>query len=75
VLDKALAGKSWEGKEVVLEGFVRFVERSESYWKADEGVAKELEKVATREGKRQEGKNEKVVEGVRGKLRSKLGIE
>jgi proteasome component ECM29 len=75
VLDKALAGKSWEGKEVVLEGFVRFVERSESYWKADEEAAKELEKVATREGKRQEGKNEKVVEGVRGKLRSRLGME
>jgi proteasome component ECM29 len=77
VLDKALAGKSWEGKEVVLEAFVRFVERGEGYWKAEgnAGVAREMEKVATREGKRGEGKNEKVVEGVRGKLREYLKIE
>jgi proteasome component ECM29 len=77
VLDKALAGKSWDGKEIVLEAFVRFVERGEGYWKAqgNEGVARELEKIATREGKRGEGKNEKVVEGVRGKLREYLKIE
>jgi proteasome component ECM29 len=76
VLDRALAGKSWEGKEVVLEGFVRFVERSESWWLQEEnrGVAKELEKVASREGKRQEGKNEKVVKGVVEKLRTHLGM-
>jgi proteasome component ECM29 len=77
VLDKALAGKSWEGKEVVLEGFVRFVERSKTWWEAEgnEGVARELEKVATREGKRQEGKNEKVVEKIRGDVRRRLGME
>ncbi|KAL5121874.1 proteasome component M29 [Pleosporales sp. CAS-2024a] len=76
VLDKALSGKSWEGKEVVLEGFVQFVERSESWWK-DEGntdVARQLEKVATRESKRQEGRNEKVVAGVLEKLRARLGV-
>lgn len=71
MLDKALSGKSWEGKEVVLEGFVRFVERSEGWWKADEGVKKELEKVATRESKRQEGKNEKVVKGILESLRGR----
>ncbi|KAI4699729.1 hypothetical protein J4E81_004757 [Alternaria sp. BMP 2799] len=76
VLDKALSGKSWEGKEVVLEAFVRFVERSESYWQAEENkdVAKQLEKVATRESKRQEGKNEKVVAGVLEKLRGHLSM-
>ncbi|KAH7402028.1 proteasome stabiliser-domain-containing protein [Phaeosphaeria sp. MPI-PUGE-AT-0046c] len=76
VLDKALSGKSWEGKEVVLEGFVRFVERSEAWWKAtgQEGIAKQLEKVATRESKRQEGKNEKVVAGVLASLRGHLGM-
>ncbi|KAF1943479.1 hypothetical protein EJ02DRAFT_433234 [Clathrospora elynae] len=76
VLDKALSGKSWEGKEVVLEAFVRFVERSEAYWKADgeKDIAKQLEKVATRESKRQEGKNEKVVGGVLEKLRGHLGL-
>jgi proteasome component ECM29 len=76
VLDKALSGKSWEGKEVVLEAFVRFVERSEAYWKAEreKDIAKQLEKVATRESKRQEGKNEKVVAGVLEKLRGHLGV-
>jgi proteasome component ECM29 len=76
VLDKALSGKSWEGKEVVLEAFVRFVERSEAYWQAGENtdVAKHLEKVATRESKRQEGKNEKVVAGVLAKLREHLSM-
>ncbi|EDU41831.1 major component of the proteasome [Pyrenophora tritici-repentis] len=76
VLDKALSGKSWEGKEVVLEAFVRFVERSEAYWKngEDKDIAKQLEKVANRESKRQEGKNEKLVASVLEKLRSHLGI-
>jgi proteasome component ECM29 len=76
ILDKSLSGKSWEGKEIVLEGFVRFVERSEASWKADENLdmAKQLEKVAARESKRQEGKNEKVVAGVLEKLRRRLGM-
>jgi proteasome component ECM29 len=75
VLDKALSGKSWEGKEVVLEGYVRFVERSEAWWRSDQGLAKQLEKVGTREGKRQEGKNEKVVAGVLATLREFLKVE
>ncbi|EMD62112.1 hypothetical protein COCSADRAFT_147562 [Bipolaris sorokiniana ND90Pr] len=76
VLDKALSGKSWDGKEVVLEAFVRFVERSEAYWMdaGNKDVAKQLEKIATRESKRQEGKNEKVVAGVLEKLRGHLGV-
>lgn len=76
VLDKALSGKSWEGKEVVLDAFVRFVERSEAWWKdgGNEAVAKQLEKVAARESKRQEGKNEKVVKGVLESLRGHLGV-
>ncbi|KAH8731379.1 proteasome stabiliser-domain-containing protein [Phaeosphaeriaceae sp. PMI808] len=72
VLDRALSGKSWEGKEVVLDGFVRFVERGEGWWRADEGVARQLEKVASRESKRQEGKNGKVVAGVLEMLRGQL---
>jgi hypothetical protein len=51
------------------------VERSETWWKADEGAARQLEKVGTREGKRQEGKNMKVVEGVLKDLREHLKIE
>lgn len=74
VLDKALSGKSWDGKEVVLDAFVRFVERTEAYWKEDQSVAQQLEKVATRESKRQEGKNEKVVAGALEKLRAHLNM-
>jgi proteasome component ECM29 len=53
VLDKAMSGKTWDGKEVVLEAFVRFVERGDSLWKDDSKVAKQIEKVAVREAKRQ----------------------
>lgn len=52
-LDKAMGGKTWEGKEIVLEAFVRFVERGDSLWKDDKKVAKQIEKVAIREAKRQ----------------------
>lgn len=74
VLDRALAGKSWDGKEVVLQAFVRFVERAESFWMAEQerDVARQIEKVAVREAKRQEGKNEEVVRGVLGLLKSHL---
>ncbi|KAF2015929.1 ARM repeat-containing protein [Aaosphaeria arxii CBS 175.79] len=52
-LDKAIGGKTWEGKEIVLEAFVRFTERGKSLWTADAKVAKQIEKVAIREAKRQ----------------------
>lgn len=52
-LDKAMSGKTWEGKEVVLEAFVRLVERGEALWTADAKVAKQMEKVVLREAKRQ----------------------
>ncbi|KAL5412176.1 hypothetical protein PMIN04_009962, partial [Paraphaeosphaeria minitans] len=52
-LDKAMGAKTWDGKEIVLEAFVRFVERGESLWKEDKKVAKQMEKVALREAKRQ----------------------
>ncbi|KAF2749465.1 ARM repeat-containing protein [Sporormia fimetaria CBS 119925] len=51
-LDKAMSGKTWEGKEIVLDAFVRFVERGSSLWKSDAKVAKQIEKVAVREAKR-----------------------
>ncbi|KAF2792718.1 major component of the proteasome [Melanomma pulvis-pyrius CBS 109.77] len=51
-LDKAMGGKTWEGKEIVLEAFVRFVERGSSLWAEDTKVAKQIEKVAVREAKR-----------------------
>ena len=52
-IDKAMAGKTWDGKEVVLEAFIRFVERGESLWEEDTKVAKQIEKVVIREAKRQ----------------------
>lgn len=75
VLDKALSGKSWDGKEIVLDAFVRFVERGEAWW-MEEGKGmriKELEKVAVREAKRKEGANEKVVKPALEKLREHSG--
>jgi len=45
-LDKALSGKTWEGKEVVLEAFVRFVEAGRSYWETRSQVAQSTEKVS-----------------------------
>lgn len=32
VLQKALGGKTWEGKEKVLDGFVDFVRKSRKFW-------------------------------------------
>ncbi|KAJ4344658.1 proteasome component M29 [Didymosphaeria variabile] len=52
-LDKAMGGKTWDGKEIVLEAFVRFIERGQSLWKEDKKVAKQIEKVTIREAKRQ----------------------
>ncbi|KAJ8107311.1 hypothetical protein OPT61_g8953 [Boeremia exigua] len=76
VLDKALSGKSWDGKEVVLDAFVRFVERGEAWWKEDGKAArvKDLEKVAVREAKRKEGANEKVVRPALDKLQGNGGV-
>jgi proteasome component ECM29 len=51
-LDKAMGGKTWDGKEVVLDAFVRFVERGASLWAEDNKVAKQIEKIAIREAKR-----------------------
>ncbi|KAL1595663.1 proteasome component M29 [Paraconiothyrium brasiliense] len=52
-LDKAMGGKTWDGKEIVLDAFVRFVERGQSLWREDKKVAKQIEKVTIREAKRQ----------------------
>ncbi|KAF9692267.1 hypothetical protein EKO04_009548 [Ascochyta lentis] len=75
VLNKALSGKSWDGKEVVLDAFVRFVERGDAWWKEEGKGArvKELEKVATREAKRKEGANEKIVRPALDKLKEHSG--
>lgn len=44
-LEKALAGKTWDGKEVVLYAFVKFVETSQIFWSTRTDVAQAIEKV------------------------------
>ncbi|PNS20516.1 hypothetical protein CAC42_5966 [Sphaceloma murrayae] len=52
-LEKALAAKTWDGKEVVLDAFVRFVEVGQRFWGSREDVKATIIKVAVREAKRQ----------------------
>lgn len=46
-LVQAMGGKTWEGKEEVLEAFVKFVEKSPKFWKEKSDVASEITKVKT----------------------------
>ncbi|KAF2156972.1 ARM repeat-containing protein [Myriangium duriaei CBS 260.36] len=43
-LEKALAAKTWEGKEVVLKAFVRFVQTGERFWGSRDEVKKAIVK-------------------------------
>jgi proteasome component ECM29 len=51
VLEVALAGKAWEGKEKVVDAFPKFVKMSRSLW-TEEKVRKQMEKIALREARR-----------------------
>jgi proteasome component ECM29 len=44
-LEKALGGKTWEGKEVVLTSFVKFVEVAKKFYLADDKVKSAITKV------------------------------
>jgi len=46
-LEKALGGKTWEGKEVVLAAFVKFVQNAKSWYSKDSVVAAAIVKVST----------------------------
>jgi proteasome component ECM29 len=46
VLEKALGGKTWEGKEVVLYSFAKFVEHTKHIWTAESSTAKTFVKVS-----------------------------
>lgn len=52
VLDKALALKTFEGKEKLLVAFPKFTEKSRELWTADAAVAAQMKKIAIREAKR-----------------------
>ena len=50
-LEKALAGKAWDGKATVLKSFIKFAEYS-TLLAIDEAVASQMQKVVLREAKR-----------------------
>ncbi|EME80221.1 uncharacterized protein MYCFIDRAFT_104048, partial [Pseudocercospora fijiensis CIRAD86] len=52
-IDKALGGKTWDGKEVVLRAFVQFVEVAQPFYQDQESVRSSMIKVGIREAKRQ----------------------
>ncbi|OAA76768.1 proteasome component [Akanthomyces lecanii RCEF 1005] len=52
VFDKALALKTFPGKEKVLASFPKFVESGPVFWRNNEEVAAQMKKVAIREARR-----------------------
>ena len=50
-LEKALSGKTWDGKEKVLKAFVQFAKNS-TLLSSDQKVAEQMEKIMMREAKR-----------------------
>ncbi|QUC19978.1 uncharacterized protein UV8b_04219 [Ustilaginoidea virens] len=51
-LDRALALKTFPGKQNLLATYPKFVERAELLWRNDEAVASQMVKIALREAKR-----------------------
>ncbi|GLI72306.1 proteasome component M29 [Penicillium ochrochloron] len=52
VLEKALSGKTWEGKEVVLTALVKFARSGRVLWTSRTELAELLKTIAVREAKR-----------------------
>lgn len=50
-LEKAIGGKTWEGKETVLQGLIRLI-KSSRVLESDASIADEIEKIIIRESKR-----------------------
>ena len=48
IVEKALGGKTWEGKEVVLTAFVKFAQNAKTWYLNDATVAAAIVKVSTR---------------------------
>jgi len=51
-LEKALALKTFDGKEKVLEAFVKFTNSGKSLWSTESSIAAQMKKIAVREAKR-----------------------
>jgi len=52
VLEKALALKTFDGKEKVLDAFVKFTKAAKLLWEKESGIAAQMKKIAIREAKR-----------------------
>lgn len=50
-LEKALSGKAWEGKEVILKALIQLAKNS-TFWSTDQKVGEQFEKIVLRESKR-----------------------
>ncbi|KAJ5996552.1 hypothetical protein N7522_008212 [Penicillium canescens] len=51
VLERALAGKTWEGKEAVLKALVKFSSQAQTFWQAKE-LSNLMKTITVREAKR-----------------------
>ncbi|EAW15874.1 ECM29 family proteasome component [Aspergillus fischeri NRRL 181] len=52
VLEKALAGKTWGGKEAVLKAFVKFASQAQKLWQENKQLSDSMKVIAIREAKR-----------------------
>ncbi|RAO70304.1 uncharacterized protein BHQ10_006316 [Talaromyces amestolkiae] len=52
ILEKAVNGKTWDGKEKVLKAFVKFVENSRTFWQSRGDVSQQMKVIILREAKR-----------------------
>ncbi|KKZ64834.1 hypothetical protein EMCG_09282 [[Emmonsia] crescens] len=52
IIEKAVAGKTWEGKETVLEGFIKFSRKSKALWAQRSDVRDQIKAIVVREAKR-----------------------
>ncbi|OGM40866.1 proteasome component (Ecm29) [Aspergillus bombycis] len=52
VLEKSLAGKTWDGKEVVVKAFVKFTSQAKNLWLQKPRVGDTMKAIAIREAKR-----------------------
>ncbi|KAI5306570.1 proteasome component M29 [Ascosphaera pollenicola] len=52
VLEKAIGGRTWEGKEQVLDAYVKFCLKASDLWKTDADIRKKMLTIMLREAKR-----------------------
>ncbi|RAL08677.1 ECM29 family proteasome component [Aspergillus homomorphus CBS 101889] len=52
VLERALAGKTWDGKEVVLKAFAKFAKQAKRLWEAKPQLADSMKAITIREARR-----------------------